>query len=100
MRTKIVNGVRIEMSSEEETFHDEKDAAWESASPSRSFERLREKRNKKLTETDWRFRSDQTPSQDWIDYSQTLRDFPAQYTNETILDLKLDEITWPTKPES
>jgi hypothetical protein len=30
------------------------------------------------TETDWRFRSDLSPSQEWIDYCQALRDIPQQ----------------------
>ena len=34
---------------------------------------LRQERNRRIAETDWRFRSDLTPSQEWIDYSQALR---------------------------
>jgi hypothetical protein len=39
---------------------------------------VRQARNAKLTETDWRFRSDMTPAQSWKDYCQALRDIPAQ----------------------
>ena len=39
---------------------------------------VRQQRDAKLTETDWRFRSDMTPSQGWIDYCQALRDVTAQ----------------------
>jgi len=42
--------------------------------------------------TDWRFRSDMTPSQDWKDYCQALRDVPAQVGFP-------HNITWPTQPE-
>ena len=39
---------------------------------------VRQQRNKLLAETDWRFRSDMSPSQAWVDYCQTLRDIPNQ----------------------
>ena len=38
---------------------------------------LRIERNKKIAETDWRVLPDQTPSDDWINYRQALRDLPA-----------------------
>jgi len=39
---------------------------------------VRTTRDTKLSETDWRFRSDLTPSQAWKDYCQALRDVPSQ----------------------
>ena len=39
---------------------------------------VRATRDTKLSETDWRFRSDMTPSQEWKDYCQALRDVPSQ----------------------
>ena len=53
---------------------------------------VRQERNERLSQTDWRFRSDMTPSQDWIDYCQALRDITAQEGFP-------HNITWPTKPE-
>ena len=53
---------------------------------------VRATRDGRLAETDWRFRSDMTPSQDWIDYCQALRDIPAQEGFP-------HNVTWPTKPE-
>lgn len=41
---------------------------------------LREERNRRIAQTDWRFRSDLTPNQEWIDYCQALRDLPANYS--------------------
>ena len=60
---------------------------------------LRIQRNQLLQETDWRFRSDLTPLQAWIDYCQALRDLPA--TAEPKLDAvgNLTNIDWPEKPE-
>ena len=60
---------------------------------------LREERNRKLQETDWRFRSDLTPSQEWIDYSQALRDLPSTASPELDENGQLTNVTWPTKPE-
>ena len=60
---------------------------------------LREERNKRLQETDWRFRSDLTPSQECIDYSQALRDLPSTSSPELDENGQLSNVTWPTKPE-
>ena len=38
---------------------------------------LRIERNNKIALTDWRVLPDQTPSDDWINYRQALRDLPA-----------------------
>ena len=40
---------------------------------------LRNHRNNELNNSDWRFMSDQSPSQEWIDYRQFLRDLPQNY---------------------
>ena len=53
---------------------------------------VRQSRDDKRTKTDWRFRSDMTPSQAWKDYCQALRDVPAQAGFPWT-------ITWPTQPE-
>ena len=52
---------------------------------------VRQTRDDKLTETDWRFRSDMTPSQEWKDYCQALRDVPLQSGFPWT-------ITWPDAP--
>ena len=41
---------------------------------------LREERNRRIALTEWRFRSDLSPSQEWKDYCKALRDFPANYS--------------------
>lgn len=53
---------------------------------------MRAFRNELLAETDWRFRSDMTPSQEWKDYCQALRDVTAQPGFPW-------DIQWPAKPE-
>ena len=46
-----------------------------------SWEYVRIKRDVALKNTDWRFMSDQSPSQDWIDYRQFLRNLPQNFTD-------------------
>ena len=54
---------------------------------------VRQARDQKLAETDWRFRSDMTPSQEWKDYCQALRDLPAQSGFPWT-------VVYPTQPEA
>ena len=48
-----------------------------------TWDEVRRNRSRELSETDWRFMSDQTPSQEWIDYRQFLRDLPQNYYDES-----------------
>lgn len=50
-------------------------------------------RNYLLSETDWRFRSDLTPSQGWVSYCQQLRDITI---HDNWPNLQAND--WPTKP--
>ena len=59
---------------------------------------LREERNRLIALTDWRFRSDLSPSQAWIDYSQALRDLPATASPSLDENGNLTGVTWPTPP--
>ena len=51
---------------------------------------IREERDEKLKETDWRASSDLTLSDAWKNYRQALRDIPTQSDPFAI--------TWPTEP--
>ena len=46
-----------------------------------SWETIKLERKQELDNSDWRFMSDQTPSQEWIDYRQFLRDLPQNFTD-------------------
>tara|TARA_A100000172_G_scaffold13502_1_gene7084 strand:- start:585 stop:953 length:369 start_codon:yes stop_codon:yes gene_type:complete len=59
------------------------------------MEELRKERNKLLAESDWMAVSDRTATDEQKAYRQTLRDLPS---NQTPSDIKLSNITWPTKP--
>ena len=54
------------------------EAAYKAIKDAEQAKSVRQTRDQKLAETDWRFRSDMTPSQAWKDYCQALRDLPAQ----------------------
>ena len=62
---------------------------------------LRIERDKKIALTDWRVLPDQTPSDDWINYRQALRDLPASASPKLDSNYNLDfsSFTWPTEPE-
>jgi len=79
------------------TFNDviAKKAELEAAEPMRL---LRLERDRLIAATDWRFRSDLTPSQVWIDYCQALRDLPANSTPSLDENGQLTGVNWPTAP--
>ena len=53
---------------------------------------MRAERTRRLAETDWRFRSDMSPSQAWVDYCQALRDIATQPGFPW-------DVQWPSQPE-
>jgi len=93
-RHKMVDGVRIEFTPEEEVARDAEEAAWAAGAFDRAIVALREDRNRNLASTDWYALSDVVMSQDMTDYRQALRDLPAGLT--TVEEVKA--VTWPTKP--
>ena len=70
------------------------------------LEELREERNRRIALTDWRFRSDLSPSQEWKDYCVALRNLPQTYsptidilTEDGYPLVKEDNTTpWPEEP--
>ena len=61
---------------------------------------LRIERDRKIALTDWRVLPDQTPSDDWINQRQALRDLPASASPKLDSNYELDSssFTWPTEP--
>ena len=94
-RYKMVNGVRIQFTAEEEKARDLEEQAWADGAPARRMANLREQRNQLLVETDWYGMSDVTMDSDMTIYRQALRDI----TKQTPSDDGLSNITWPKKPE-
>lgn len=67
------------MVSRNHTYWVEESEEWVTTLLNISWDELRFERNSALNHSDWRFMSDQTPSQEWIDYRQFLRDLPQNY---------------------
>jgi len=91
---KIKNGIKIELTADEIAVLENKDAEWESKALDRALEQLREKRNRRLAETDWMANSDVTMSSEMVTYRQELRDL----TNGLTTVEQVEAVTWPTKP--
>lgn len=69
----------------------EQEAAYKAMKDAEQAKIVRDARNRKLSETDWRFRSDMTPSQAWVDYCVALRNVPEQAGFPWSVD-------WPVEP--
>jgi len=91
---KIKNGVKVQLTADEIAVLENRDAEWESKALDRALEQLREKRNRRLAETDWMANSDVTMSDDWKTYRQQLRDLPSGL--DTVEKVEAKE--FPTKP--
>ena len=93
-RFKMVDGVSIQLTADEETARDAEEAAWAAGEDDRALASMREDRNRRLADTDWYGVSDLTMSADMTTYRQDLRDLPAGKTTKA----HVDAATWPTKP--
>ena len=89
---KIVDGVNMPLTAEEETARDVEEQEWADGAAAREMNWIRDHRNGLLAETDWMANSDVTMSDAWKTYRQLLRDIPASNTI-------YENVTWPTKPE-
>jgi len=80
-RHKMVNGVRVDFTPEEEAARDAEEAAWAAGAFDRSMTELRSRRNQLLASSDWTQVADValTVEDDikWRDYRKALRDLPA-----------------------
>ena len=93
-RYKMVDGVSVQLTADEETARDNEEAAWAAGEDARALAGMREERNRLLAEKDWYAVSDRTLSADMTTYRKDLRDLPAGKTTKA----HVDAATWPTKP--
>lgn len=93
-RTKLINGIRYNLTAEEEIQRNAEELEFSNNAFNRAIERLRDERNSKLAETDYLALSDNTLSSDMTTYRQNLRDI----TNGVDTVDKCNAISWPTKP--
>ena len=92
-RYKLVDGVRIQFTADEETARDSEESSAQS-DLEKALENIRAKREVLLQETDFYGNSDVTMSADMVTYRQNLRDI----TNGLDTVEKCNNVTWPTKP--
>jgi hypothetical protein len=93
-RTRLIDGVRYNFTSEEEAQRNQEEANWEAGKFDRAIEYLRTRRNRLLAETDYLALSDNTMSEAMTNYRQELRDITEGLT--TVDDV--EAVTFPTKP--
>ena len=93
-RHKMVDGVRIDFTPEEEAARDAEEAAWAAGAFDRAMAGLREDRNRNLSATDWNALQDVTMSDAMTAYRQDLRDLPAGLTTVE----EVAAVSWPVKP--
>ena len=90
-RFKLVDGVKVQLTPEEEAQRDAEEKAWADAAPAREMAQIRQHRDTLLRETDHFGLSDVTLTDEMKTYRQALRDIPASNTIYA-------DVTWPTKP--
>ena len=93
-RFKMVDGVRIQFTPEEETARDAEEALWEAGAFDRAIAGLRENRTRRLASTDWYALQDVTMSDAMTTYRQDLRDLPAGLSTVA----EVDAVSWPVEP--
>jgi len=93
-RFKMVDGVSVQLTADEETARDNEEAAWAAGENGRALAGMRADRDRLLAETDFYALSDVTMSSDMTTYRQALRDLPSGKTTKA----HVDGATWPTKP--
>ena len=90
----LENGVRRQMTANEESQRDAEEASWVNGAVDRAMDVLRTTRTRLLEETDYLGNSDVTMSSAWTTYRQALRDITSGVDSVD----KAENVTWPTKP--
>jgi len=93
-RYKLINGIKVQFTAEEEAQRDAEEQAWNNNAFNRALENLRFKRNKLLAETDFYANSDVTMSNAMRTYRQQLRDI----TNGLTTVEEVNAVVFPEKP--
>jgi hypothetical protein len=91
---KLVDGVEIELTSQEIAQRKVDEDAWKAGAFDRAIAGLRSKRNALLSATDYLALSDNTLSVAMSDYRQELRDITEGVNTEA----KVKAVTFPDKP--
>ena len=99
MSTKLINGIRVNLTAEEITARQAEETAWNAKAFDRAIARLRIKRNNLLAETDYIVTKNLEAGTDipaaWTTYRTNLRDL----TNGLTTVDQVKAVEFPTKPE-
>ena len=87
-RKKMLNGVLVDMTAEEETMHDTDIVNRNATAPQRKLSDIRIIRNKKLSETDWLVTSEQITDAQKT-WRENLRKIPQDFSTKEQYDLLL-----------
>ena len=93
-RHKMVDGVRVDFTPEEEVARDAEEAVYAAGAFDRAVAGLRQDRNRNLASTDWYALTDVPMSAGMTEYRQALRDLPAGMS--TVADV--ENASWPVRP--
>jgi hypothetical protein len=93
-RTKLINGIRIPFTAEEEAARNAEEKTWNNGAFDRAMKNLRDDRNSRLAATDFYALSDVTMSPEMETYRQELRDI----TNGLTTVEEVNAVVFPTKP--
>ena len=89
VRYHNINGQSVQFTAEEETARDAEEKAYADKSVERKLNTIKIIRNQKLQETDFYALQDVSMSNEMKAWRQSLRDIPANYTDEAAYDLLL-----------
>ena len=92
-RYRYLNGVRVQLTTEEESAVTAKETAWANGSATRKLNQIKDIRFQKLQQTDWMANSDYTMPSYIKTWRQTLRDLPQNNTTESQYDTLLERNT-------
>jgi hypothetical protein len=95
---KLVDGVKVELTSQEIAQRKAEEQAWLAGAFDRAIAGLRQKRNAMLSSSDWTVLSDSplsaTEKTAWLEYRQDLRDITEGVDTEA----KVKAVVFPDKP--
>ena len=94
MTKKYVDGVLVDLTTEEKNFRNQEISEWNTGALDRALDILRQKRKPLLEETDWLANSDVTMSEAMRTYRQELRDI----TNGLTTVAQVEAVEFPEKP--
>ena len=98
MEHKLVDGVKVELTSQEIAQRQAEATAWANGAFDRAIAGLRQKRNSILASSDWTVLSDSPLSAEektaWLEYRQDLRDITVGV--DTVA--KVNAVIFPDKP--